>query len=80
MTDLCEYCHRPLAESRRTGSEQTDAGIIRYCGECRDQIDAGTPAEEIMRQHELIAERKARQMNAELTCDTRAMMQLKGMI
>lgn len=51
MTDLCEYCYRPLSDSRRTGSEQTDAGIIRYHGQCRDQIDAGTPAEAIMAQH-----------------------------
>ena len=80
MTDLCEYCYRPLSDSRRTGSEQTDAGIIRYHGACRDQIDAGTPAGAIMRQHDLIAERRAREMNAELHCDTRAMQQLKGML
>ena len=80
MTDLCEYCCRPLSDSRRTGSEQTDAGIIRYHGECRDQIDAGRPAELLMRQHEIIAERRAGEMNAELPEAVRAVMQLKGMM
>ena len=56
--NLCEYCCRPLSDSRRTGSEQTDAGIIRHHGACRDQIDPGTPAEAIMRQHELITIRR----------------------
>lgn len=78
---LCEYCCRPLPLERRTGSEQTDAGIIRYHGDCRDQIDAGTPAEAIMAQHAgIMAERRAREMNAELPSETRAMLQLKGMM
>lgn len=64
MTDLCEYCCRPLSLERRTGSEQADDGIIRYHGACRDLIDAGTPAEAIMRQHDLIAERNPRRRDA----------------
>lgn len=81
MTDLCEYCCRPLSLERRTGSERTDARIIRYHGGCRDMIDAGTPSEAIMAQHAgIMAERRARQMNAELPSETRAMMQLKGMM
>lgn len=76
MTHPCHYCNQPLTPHRRSGCEWDGPVQIAYHADCRAEAMAAALAEQRAR----IAERRAREMNAEMPCETRAMMHLKGVV